>query len=117
MEEITEDSEVEDMIAAYPGEITPELQKKLDEHKEIYGLIGDLDDYKKTVYIELYGPSEEERDAAAAKAFQDAINKPAQDNYVPPTDTSMFQEPSDGEVKQFDPNHQVPDYAKGDFVY
>ena len=108
---------VDEIIDSYPHEITAEMQAELDEYEGISKVVGLDDDYRMTVYLLFYGPTEEERDAMAAKAVQEVMDRYSQDSYEPATDTSMYIEPSSGEVKQFDPNHQVADHLKGEFMY
>lgn len=108
---------VDEIIDSYPHEITPEMQAELDDYEEISKVVGMDDDYKMTVYLLFYGPTEEERDAAAAKAMQEVLDKYSQDSYEPATDTSMYKESGSGEVKQYDPNYELPAHLQGEFVY
>lgn len=72
-ESITPQSSVEDMIAAYPDEITPELQDKLDSITNYYeqDLLPE-EFYKEDIYNTLYGPSQEELQAELERLLQGA---------------------------------------------
>jgi len=83
-ESITPQSPVEDMIAAYPDEITPERQAKLDEIKAAYeeGILPE-ELYKEDIYNTLYGPTREELLAEIERLLGEA----SEYSYTPYTET------------------------------
>ena len=80
-ENITPQSSVEDMIAAYPDEITPELQAKLDSITNYYeqDLLPE-EFYKEDIYNTLYGPSQEELQAELERLLQGATSGSTQNS-------------------------------------
>lgn len=107
-ESITQDSSVEDMIAAYPDEITAEQQAEINKAKSYYESdMATEEMYKEHVYHTLYGPSDEELEAEADRVLQQLIEEATKDKYIPTPDDVKAQQSTGGNSgKVWDPNFQ-----------
>jgi len=118
-ENITPQSSVEDMIAAYPDEITPELQAKLDSITNYYeqDLLPE-EFYKEDIYNTLYGPSQEELQAELERLLQGATSGSTQNSETEiPDALKALESHGSNSGKDYDPNYQVSDNLKGAQCY
>ncbi|MBE5852651.1 MAG: hypothetical protein E7299_06835 [Lachnospiraceae bacterium] len=118
-ENITPQSSVEDMIAAYPDEITPELQAKLDSITNYYeqDLLPE-EFYKEDIYNTLYGPSQEELQAELERLLQGATSGSTQNSETEIPDALKALESKPGApVKEWDPNFQASENVRDMQIY